>query len=63
MSKTRPQKTAEWKVEPLPAAPISVDDLRGPELVALLAAAYGRIRLLETQLSELEAGPQKVLAA
>ena len=63
MNKTRPHKTDEWKVEPLPAAAISVDDLHGPELVALLAAAYGRIRLLEAQLSELQAGPQKGLAA
>lgn len=47
----------------MPAAAISVEDLRGPELVALLAAAYGRIRLLEAQLSELQAGPQKVLVA
>lgn len=51
--RTRPQKDAGWKVEPLPApTDQNVADLTTAELVALLSQAYRRIGALEAQLSQ-----------
>jgi hypothetical protein len=50
MKRTRPQNDQQWKVEPMPAGR-TLGDLRAPELAELLAAAYGRIRTLELEMT------------
>ncbi len=60
-TRNKPQKGAEWKIEPVHAPGLA--DLRLPELVELLAAAYRRIRVLENQMSEGQAGgPTKIIS-
>jgi hypothetical protein len=50
--KTRPQKDDGWKVEPLSeVVSPSAAQLSVAELVALLAAAYRRIQMLEAELN------------
>jgi hypothetical protein len=58
MTRTRPQKNQEWKVEPMPTG-MTLADLRAPELAELLAAAYGRIRTLELQMTELRSSGRR----